>query len=722
MPPSPEHGQPPAVPGPAVPAPTGPDPAAAGSAGPATLAVAALAALPGADAAAAPRRRPRRRTPAALVRVLPWLVLALGLVATVAVEEVQRRHLVEEHLRREQALARDVARATESKLRDAEATLAAVAGLFRASDSVTAAEFAGFYRTLQLSPQTLQGIQGVGFIALAPDRQALAALAARQRAAGRPDFQIQPSGPSPLATAVLFLEPLDWRNQRALGINLYADPVRREAMRWAVATGQSSLSGPVRLAQEAGRHLQRGSLLFLPVYGPGATPTVPGSPDLADPAAAPPALAARWRQLRGWAYAPLRMGDLISVALAESGNSELRAAAVLVYDGTRPNRDALLFDSARIHGTPLASHVSYAVLPIANRNWLIGIQLDNASSDPLGLTPGLGLLVLLGLSLSGVAALSTRLLVNNHLAIRQALEEAQQASRERALAATVFETSPLGIIVTDAAGLVLSTNLAFTQISGYSRQEARGHRANLLKSGRHDETFYRRLWHELIQNGYWSGEIWNRHRNGQIRRHELVISAVVDASQAITNFVGMLRDVTDRYEEQEAIRHQAMHDYLTGLPNRALLMQQLAQALAMGRRHGSTVGLLFMDLDGFKPVNDAHGHGVGDQLLQLVARRLQQNVRETDTLCRQGGDEFVLLIPNAPDLEQLVALARKLQEAVARPYRELPGQVAVTVSIGIARWPDHGVDADQLLDAADAAMYLAKHGAPDHIAVATPSS
>jgi diguanylate cyclase (GGDEF)-like protein len=228
------------------------------------------------------------------------------------------------------------------------------------------------------------------------------------------------------------------------------------------------------------------------------------------------------------------------------------------------------------------------------------------------------------------------------------------------------------------------------------------------------------MWKQLLRTGSWKGEIWNRHRHDEIRRDELTIIAVQDDQRTTTHYVGMLQDITDRYTEQEKVKHQAMHDYLTGLPNRALLMEQLSHHIAMARRYRSKVALMFIDMDGFKPVNDVHGHAVGDRLLQLVAQRMLRVLRESDVLCRQGGDEYVLLIPEAPSQEKLVEIARKLRTAVSLPYPELPDGLEVSVSIGIARWPEHGWDGDSLLDAADAAMYRAKHQNAQHIELAAP--
>lgn len=159
------------------------------------------------------------------------------------------------------------------------------------------------------------------------------------------------------------------------------------------------------------------------------------------------------------------------------------------------------------------------------------------------------------------------------------------------------------------------------------------------------------------------------------------------------------------------MRFLATHDQLTGLANRTLLIEELNLSLALAKRQNHGVGLLFIDLDNFKPVNDRYGHGTGDLLLHMVGERLSGCVRESDTLCRQGGDEFVLLIPNAPPLEQLLAMARKLNQAIEKPFRDhpqLPTAIQISASIGVARWPDHARDADSLIEAADTAMYRAK--------------
>ncbi|MFZ9849068.1 MAG: CHASE domain-containing protein [Vulcanococcus sp.] len=637
---------------------------------------------------------------------LPWFVLMGGVLTTALFCNTTRGFQQLEHERTERVLAVDIADAIKTKLTTNAALLDAVTGLFNASQEVTRAEFEAFYGSLSLDTNHLSGIQGLGFAAVVPGNN-IAAFEERIRRENRPEFTIRPPGRRQLTTAIIYLMPTDWRNQRAIGFDMYSEATRREAMQIAADTGETTLSGPVRLLQETNRQPQVGALLYHPVYADGSS----GFQSTKD----------RQRRLRGWAYSPLRMGDLITSALATVANPDKAGSVVLVYDGKTAEASRLLFDNANLVGKPELTHPTWVQLDVAKRTWRLGIQLDHRKSHPFGWSQELALTALLGCSLSALAAMITLRLVDSHIALGRALASEQAAASERALAATVFDTSPLGIIVTDPDGIVLRVNPAFTQLSGYSMLEARGHKANLLKSGRHDETFYRVMWEAMIQKGHWGGEIWNRHRNGQIRRHELNITAVLNHEAQIVNFVGLLWDVTDRHNQQERMRQMATHDQLTGLANRTMLMEELNRSLALARRQGSHVGLLFIDLNSFKPVNDRYGHSTGDALLQEVAARMLSNVRESDTLCRQGGDEFVLLIPDAPDMDEMVALAEKLQASLLYPFRDLPGEITISASIGVARWPDHAANADGLLIAADNAMYQAKQRRDGRVAVAGAS-
>ena len=626
-----------------------------------------------------------------------------GLLTTALFCNSERHYKQLEHERIERTLAADITEVIEARLGTDIAMLDATVGLFNASERVTRDEFSRFARSLISHSPNLKGIQGVGFAAVVPGND-VRAFETEIRRDGQPDFRIRPPGPRPLTTAIVYLQPDDWRNQRAIGFDMHSETVRRSAMQLAASTGEPALSGPVRLVQEINVLPQAGTVLYLPIY---ANPN--------DRFQSPQD---RLRRLRGWAYSPLRMGDLINSALADVNNPDKIGTGVLIYDGNQPRRDRLLFDNLGLDGSARLTHPTWLKVMVAKRTWLIGIQIDHRRVSPGGWSKELLLMALLGLSLSGLMALITLSLVKNHLRLRAALAGEQAAAGERALASVVFDNSPVGIVVTDPDGIIIRVNQAFTRISGYALQECRGLKSNLLKSGRHDVDFYREMWEAIIQKGHWAGEIWNRHRTGQIRRHDLTITAVLDSKEQIVNFVGLLRDVTERHTQQEEMRHLATHDQLTGLANRTLLMEALNRSLALAARQGRRVGLLFLDLDGFKPVNDHFGHGTGDCLLQAVANRLLSSIRKSDTLCRQGGDEFVLLVPEVEDLAQLVSLAEKLLLSLQEPYPDLPSGITIGASIGVACWPEHAEDADGLLDAADNAMYQAKHQGGGTIAMA----
>ena len=659
---------------------------------------------------ASPWPAPQRLLSSLRLNTLPWLVLASGLSLTALWCHQQRSFKQLEHERTERDLAQEISGAVTSRLQTNIAVLDAVTGLFDASSTVTQEGFQVFYKAVSQRGETLKGIQGLGYAAVVPNGD-ITAFEQKVRSSGRPDFTVKPAGVRPLKTAILYLEPHDWRNQRAVGYDMYSQVTRRDAMQLAAETGQPAISGPVRLLQENQIKPQVGALIYQAIYN---------NPNL-DFASTQDRLS----RLKGWAYSPLRMGDLISGALATINNPALHGTAVLIYDSSRANADNLLFDNLNLAGSKALTHPTWVNVTIANRTWVIGIQLDHRNLSAGGWSQTLLLQGLLGMSLSALAAVISQRLLNNHLALRQSLEREQEASKERALAGTVFDSSPTGIVVTDANGVILRVNTAFSQLSGYSELEACGQKTNLLKSGRHENSFYEQMWKAIIQRGYWNGEIWNRHRNGQIIRHELSITAVLDQQRQITNFVGLLRDISERYSQQEQMRFMATHDQLTGLANRSLLIEELNLSLALAKRQGHGVGLLFIDLDNFKPVNDLYGHGTGDRLLQAIGQRLSACVRESDTLCRQGGDEFVLLVPNAPVLEQLLVIAKNLNQAIQQPFEnhpQIPSTINLSASIGVARWPDHASDADSLIEAADTAMYRAKQFEGERIALAQAKS
>jgi len=228
--------------------------------------------------------------------------------------------------------------------------------------------------------------------------------------------------------------------------------------------------------------------------------------------------------------------------------------------------------------------------------------------------------------------------VAHPMTFRQLLERRQQ------LAHTVFDNSTEGIMVTDADARILAVNGAFTAITGYEEAEVIGQDPRLLKSGRQDESFYAAMWFSLIQLSSWQGEIWNRRKSGELYPEWLNISAVRDSDGRIVNFIGLFSDITSIKASQERLDYLAHHDPLTDLPNRLLFGAQMGQALTRMKRAGTHVALIYLDLDGFKPVNDRLGHEAGDAVLVEVAKRLSRSVRDQDTVARIGGDEFAILL------------------------------------------------------------------------------
>ena len=275
-------------------------------------------------------------------------------------------------------------------------------------------------------------------------------------------------------------------------------------------------------------------------------------------------------------------------------------------------------------------------------------------------------------------------------------------------AAKVFEHTSEGVIITGPDQRIVAVNRAFTRITGYTAEEVKGRKPKILRSGRHDDNFYRQMWTAIAATGLWQGEIWNRRKDGVDYPEWLSISEVRDESGAIVNYIGVFADITLIKETQNKLEHSAHHDALTGLPNRVLFRDRLEQGLAAAHRDGKGVALLFVDLDRFKVINDTLGHEAGDLLLQEVARRLPGCLREDDTVARMGGDEFVVILRGISQPEDAALLAARLLAEASRPLPLASHEVAATLSIGISLYPQDGKDVSTLLKNADAAMYRAK--------------
>lgn len=272
----------------------------------------------------------------------------------------------------------------------------------------------------------------------------------------------------------------------------------------------------------------------------------------------------------------------------------------------------------------------------------------------------------------------------------------------------VFEGSEEGIMITDPNKTILLVNSAFTKMMGYTQDEVVGETPKKLASGHHNSRFYAAMWSSINNFGHWHGEIWNRRKNGEIFPEWLAISTVNDKAGNTTHYIGIFSDISERKNAEEQIRYLSSHDVLTGLPNRILLKNRLETAIAFAARSHCKVALLSVDLDQFKMLNDSMGHAAGDELLRCVTAQLKSCVRDTDTLCRSGGDEFLIALANMPDTDSISTLVDEILERIAKPFVLEGRQLSLSCSIGVAVYPDDGGDFETLMKLADKAMYQAK--------------
>ncbi|MBJ7313906.1 EAL domain-containing protein [Rugamonas sp. CCM 8940] len=302
---------------------------------------------------------------------------------------------------------------------------------------------------------------------------------------------------------------------------------------------------------------------------------------------------------------------------------------------------------------------------------------------------------------------------------------AQEVERRRAneeflrLASQVFEATQDAIVITDTAGVIAASNPAFTRISGYSAAEVVGQSVRQLHAGEQNAAALQLLQQALWSTAHWSGEILARRKNGDTYPGLLSVSCVKDAAGAVVNYVAVFMDITERKAEQHLIDFLSNHDALTGLPNRLLARQRFEHTMAAARREGQCVAVMCLDLDRFKSINDSFGPQVGDRALQVVARFLSQTVGEGDTVTRQGGDEFQIILQDDVQLGRTLALAQRVLAGLRTELAIDGQQIALTSSIGIAVSPSDGVDLDELVRNADTALFRAKETGRDNYAFFT---
>jgi diguanylate cyclase (GGDEF)-like protein/PAS domain S-box-containing protein len=294
-----------------------------------------------------------------------------------------------------------------------------------------------------------------------------------------------------------------------------------------------------------------------------------------------------------------------------------------------------------------------------------------------------------------------------HVALRD-ISERKLAKDKLKLAASVFSHAREGIAITDAATLIVDVNQPFTDITGYSREEVLRTQPGIFRPGPHSEAYFEALWRGLGEQGHWSGEIWSKRKNGEDYAELITISAVTDTHGVVRNYVILFVDITPMKTYQKQLENMAHFDALTMLPNRLLLEDRLRQAMSQSQRRKQSLAVVFLDLDGFKAVNDQYGHGTGDELLVVVSQRMKAALRDGDTLARIGGDEFVAVLVDLEQPGDAEPVLERLLLAAADPVTLGEAEIHVSASMGIAVYPRDGTHADLLLRRADQSMYLAK--------------
>ncbi len=291
----------------------------------------------------------------------------------------------------------------------------------------------------------------------------------------------------------------------------------------------------------------------------------------------------------------------------------------------------------------------------------------------------------------------------------QDISQQKTTEEQLSLASNVYKNANEGIMVTDNRGVIVDVNQAFTNITDYSKADVLGKNPKILNSGLNDAEFYQTMWQSIHETGKWAGEIWNRKKSGEFYPEFITISTIKNDQNEVQNYLALFSDISIQKNHENKLHRMAHYDALTGLPNRELFRDRLDQAISRSNRDNSIVSLAFLDLDGFKTINDTHGHETGDQLLKIIGSRYSKQARESDTIARLGGDEFVILLNNIDSIEHSLSIYDRFLEDTREPIVINGHKLTVSCSIGITYYPQSSpIDSDQLIRQADHSMYQAK--------------
>ncbi|HEY0664442.1 MAG TPA: CHASE domain-containing protein, partial [Gallionella sp.] len=690
-------------------------------------------------------------------RLMPWLTLVIGLLVTYGLQDVARQENRRNVQERFDFRADELVGNIEARLLSYEQVLNGAKGLFVSSRQVVRGEFRDYVAQLNLA-QYYPGIQGVGFSLWIPHAE-LAAHTQSIRREGFPGYVVRPDGKRDAYTSITYLEPFDWRNQRAFGFDMYSEPVRRAAMQRARDENLTVTSGKVTLVQETEKNMQPGFLMYLPVYRAGLPHRT---------------LPERRANLLGWVYAPFRMHDLMQGILGEHFGEIGDTIAFDIYDGDTPSPAGLMYDFNAQTGilagkhTPVFSAVRH--LDAGRHQWTVAVRslpgfeerLDSANAKYIALV---------GVTISVLAAFIVWLLLTGR---ERAYARASEMTRE--LSASESHTRRLNRslkllsacnvalvraddehrLLAEVCQLITTRGGYLMAWVGYAEQDA-AHTVRPVAEAGFEEGYLETVkisWADderghgptgsAIRTGVtdvnqnylgdprmapWREAALKRGYQSSIalplRGSERVLGALciyaaepmaftAEEVELLEELAGdlaygieTLRTRTEHRLAEGQLAYMAYHDALTRLPNRLLLQERFGQVVLEARQKQAKVGMLYLGLDNFKQVNDALGHSVGDRLLVRVVDRLRDRLREADIISRHGGDQFVVLLT---DVQQGVisATAQNIIDAFSEPIEVDGNIINTTFSIGISVFPNDGGEFDLLLKKADAAMFSAK--------------
>ncbi len=639
---------------------------------------------------------------------LAWGALVIGLGITLIATN-NTRHQMEDEAADSFAFAADqVLLRIEERLLSYALLLRGAAGLFHSSTEVTRDDWRSYVDNLRLD-ENLVGVQGIGFSQLVRPEE-LSAHQETIQAQGFPDYGIYPGGERSLYTSIVYLEPFAGRNLVAFGYDMYSEAVRRTAMERARDENDASMSGRVQLVQETDTDVQAGTLIYVPVYANGADISTPEQ---------------RREALIGWAYSPFRMTDLMNGIVGDWSRVNMDAIGLRIYDNGIASADNLMFVSPGLQNEAHEHRPHQSrLLDIHGQRWLLEFEplTDTLTPDayaPVRRTAVAGVLLTLLLfallmSMSRtrhraetIAHKLTQDMRSNETALRAANAEAERF-RDALDAVTSY------IYIKDGERRYVYANQICLDL--FQRT------LDTLPGSRDDDFFppesceqIRQADERVLAGEKTRIEVEVPAADGSRRVYLEVKSPVYDHDdpERVIGILGISTDITALKDNEAAMQRIAHFDALTGLPNRLLLSDRLYQGMVRANRRSSLMAVVYLDLDGFKAVNDKYGHDAGDDLLRTVATRMLEAVREGDTVARIGGDEFVIILQDFSDIDQLTPILARLMDACSQAFTIANDPVRVSASLGVrvynpADTSDSQPTEDRLLREADQAMYQAK--------------